>query len=67
MTTKRYSPVGKGRQKFTCTVCHGLGGNSLIFSGTGWAVVQFAWQGIKITNQLFNILINSREPKFLSN
>ena len=30
MTTSKYSPVGKGPQKSTFTVCHGLGGKVVI-------------------------------------
>ena len=42
ITTRTYSPVGKGPQKSICTVCHGEGGNGVICSGAGDVVGPFA-------------------------
>ena len=35
MTTNNCSPVGKGPQKSTFTVCHGFGGKVVIWRGAG--------------------------------
>ncbi len=37
MTTSKYSPVGNGPKKSMFTVCHGAGGNFVIFNGSGRA------------------------------
>ena len=44
MTTSKYSPVGKGPKKSMLTVCHGAGGNFVIFNGSGRAAGPVAWQ-----------------------
>ena len=38
MATRSYSPVGKGPQKSMWTVCHSVGGNGDICSGSGFVL-----------------------------
>lgn len=65
MTTKRYSPVGNGPQKSTFTMCHGLGGKVVIWSGGGEVgELHVSLTCDAVINCCLDHFLNSWEPDF---